>query len=166
MFVAAVCHALQLIRQVFPSTGARLYGLPGVPRAAGLVRAISYVHLGAYGPLRLPSLKACIIIVSFFVSMVTWIFSIQPHYRENAEAGSPPLAIRSGMVAVSLFPFIFACAASSPWKSLPSLSSLVGSCLLLQSFLRRSLLQAAALDPPRLSKCPPSRFTRANYFVL
>lgn len=110
MFVAAVCHALQLIRQVFPSTGARLYGLPGVPRAAGLVRAISYVHLGAYGPLRLPSLKACIIIVSFFVSMVTWIFSIQPHYRENAEAGSPPLAIRSGMVAVSLFPFIFACA--------------------------------------------------------
>lgn len=109
-FVATVCHALQLIRQVFPSTGVRLYGFPGVPRAVGMIRAISYVHLPAYGPLRLPSLNACIIIVSFFVSMVAWIFSIRPYYRENAEAGSPPLAIRSGLVAVSLFPFIFACA--------------------------------------------------------
>lgn len=53
----------------------------------------------------------------------------------------------SGWPTFSPSTLTFVSAASSPWIVLPSLPSLVRSCLLLQSFLRCSLLQAAAFDP-------------------
>lgn len=55
-------------------------------------------------------MKTCIIIGSFFIALVAWIFSIKPHYRPSVDDGDPPLSIRSGLLAVSFFPFLFACA--------------------------------------------------------
>ncbi|WFD44145.1 hypothetical protein MPSI1_002811 [Malassezia psittaci] len=111
VFVAAVCHALQLLRQTRPKYGAFMYRLPIVPRLIALMRSISYYHLRGNRFFRLPALKSCILIASFFIAMVAWIFSIKPHYRPSLDVeGSPPLAIRSGMTAISFYPFIFACA--------------------------------------------------------
>ncbi|WFD00409.1 hypothetical protein MYAM1_003158 [Malassezia yamatoensis] len=111
VFVAAVCHALQLFRQIRPKHGAFMYRLPFIPRLVGLIRGISYYHFRGNRYFHLPALKSCILITSFFIAMVAWIFSIKPYYRESLDNdGLPPLAIRSCMTAIAFYPFIFACA--------------------------------------------------------
>ena len=45
-----------------------------------------------------------------FVFFVTATFAVQPYYRDNRGYGSPPLAIRTGLMAVACTPILVALA--------------------------------------------------------
>lgn len=110
VFLAMLVHFFRIYREYRPNSGLKLLGIPGITSVLALMRSISYVHMKQRGPIRLPALQYCIALGAFFVSLTVWVFSIKPYYRRTYEDGSPPLAIRTGMVAIALFPFIFACA--------------------------------------------------------
>lgn len=110
VFLAMLVHFFRIYREYRPSSGLKLLGIPGIAWIIAFMRSISYVRMKQRGPIRLPALQYCIALGSFFISLTVWVFSIKPYYRRVTEDGSPPLAIRTGMVAIALFPFIFACA--------------------------------------------------------
>lgn len=57
-------------------------------------------------PIIFPSPGVCILVVAALAFVVLYCFLPQPLYWESLQFGSPPLAIRSGMLAVSLMPWI------------------------------------------------------------
>lgn len=57
---------------------------------------------------RLPQSNHFIIISGISIGLTIWCFVVQPYYRCSREWGSPPLAIRAGMLANGLVPFLFA----------------------------------------------------------
>jgi len=62
---------------------------------------------GAFN-IRLPALGATILISVFMAGITIWAFVVQPYYRTDRSYGSPPLAIRTGMLATGLIPFVYA----------------------------------------------------------
>lgn len=68
------------------------------------VRQLTLPWLGWH----LPVLGTSVMILSFYLFMFIWTWAVRPYYRELWSIGSPPLAIRSGMMALGCFPFIFA----------------------------------------------------------
>ncbi|KAF2839852.1 hypothetical protein M501DRAFT_1015940 [Patellaria atrata CBS 101060] len=57
-------------------------------------------------PIVLPSLGVTIIVVAALIFVTLYTFLPQPLYWQSMEFGSPPLAVRSGMLAVSMVPWI------------------------------------------------------------
>ncbi|OCL08676.1 metalloreductase-like protein transmembrane component [Glonium stellatum] len=57
-------------------------------------------------PIVFPSLGVTIIIAAAFIFVTLYCFVPQPLYWQSIAFGSPPLAIRAGMLAVSLMPWI------------------------------------------------------------
>lgn len=110
VFLAMLVHLFRIYREYRPNSGLKLLSIPGIASVIAVMRSISYVHMKQRGPIRLPALQYCIALGAFFISLTVWVFSIKPYYRRTYKDGSPPLAIRTGMVAIALFPFIFACA--------------------------------------------------------
>lgn len=59
-------------------------------------------------PVTFPSPGVCILVFAALAFVVLYCFLPQPLFWESMRFGSPPLAIRSGMLAVSLIPWIVA----------------------------------------------------------
>jgi len=59
-------------------------------------------------PIMFPSLPAASIILAATIFTTLYCFVPQPLYWSNITVGSPPLAIRAGMLAVALIPWILA----------------------------------------------------------
>jgi len=59
-------------------------------------------------PIIFPSLSAALIILAASLFVTLYCFISQPLYWSNIAYGSPPLAIRAGMLAVALLPWILA----------------------------------------------------------
>lgn len=57
-------------------------------------------------PLTFPSLGVSIIVSGAFILGILYSFVPQPLFWESIQYGSPPLAVRSGMLAVALMPWI------------------------------------------------------------
>lgn len=60
--------------------------------------------------IRLPALGVSIFLAAFMAAFTIWAFIVKPYYRIDSTYGSPPLALRSGMMALGLLPFVFALA--------------------------------------------------------
>lgn len=79
------------------------------PTAA--MRMLAYRRLPAYRVglinFRLPVLGATLTLSAFTLGFTLWAFLVQPYYRVDRSFGSPPLALRSGMMALGLMPFIY-----------------------------------------------------------
>jgi len=59
-------------------------------------------------PIIFPSLPAALMILAASLFVMLYCFVSQPFYWSNIAYGSPPLAIRAGMLAVALIPWILA----------------------------------------------------------
>ncbi|GAA5936302.1 uncharacterized protein JCM15063_002774 [Sporobolomyces koalae] len=62
----------------------------------------------AIGWIRFPAAGVITLITVFWLFIGIWSFAQTPYYRSRWNVGSPPLAIRTGLFAVALFPFILA----------------------------------------------------------
>ena len=108
-------------RKFFPGNGE----LPEPPAAEASVlsfgplnKAIAAIRLVTYRPvptlrfrkleLSFPSVGAVAIVSTAFVFVTLYCFVPQPLYYASIAFGSPPLAIRAGMLAVALMPWIVA----------------------------------------------------------
>lgn len=86
-------------------------------RPSKLARPIAALRMLAYRRLpsfrlgfvnfRLPVLGATLALGAFTLGFTIWAFVVQPYYRVDRSFGSPPLALRSGMMALGLMPFIY-----------------------------------------------------------
>ncbi|KAJ1602111.1 hypothetical protein NDA14_001796 [Ustilago hordei] len=80
-------------------------------RFTAAVRMLAYRRLPAYRigfiNFRLPVLGATLALSAFMLGFTLWTFIVQPYYRVDRSFGSPPLALRSGMMALGLMPFIY-----------------------------------------------------------
>lgn len=56
-----------------------------------------------------PSLAMNLVVVALFLYMCLWCFLPRFWYRACAYMGTPPLAVRAGLMANALVPFIYAC---------------------------------------------------------
>lgn len=88
-------------------------GGPGLlDKLSATVRWISYRRLpgrfAAY--FALPSLGVSILIACSWIAISVMSFAKTPYYRERRGFGSPPLAIRTGLMAFALVPITFATA--------------------------------------------------------
>ncbi|GAA5831080.1 hypothetical protein JCM5353_002010 [Sporobolomyces roseus] len=63
-------------------------------------KAIGWIHFPTVGVISL--------ITVFWLFIGIWTFAQTPYYRSRWNVGSPPLAMRTGLFAVALFPFILA----------------------------------------------------------
>ncbi|PWN44388.1 hypothetical protein IE81DRAFT_18611 [Ceraceosorus guamensis] len=74
-------------------------------------RSVGYLQKGRILPgFRLPALGASIAIALFCAAIFGWTLGVRPYYRKTREWGSPPLAIRAGMLANAMIPFLLALA--------------------------------------------------------
>ncbi|KAJ9478827.1 Ferric/cupric reductase transmembrane component 7 [Pseudozyma hubeiensis] len=83
----------------------------GLTRPVAALRMLSYRHLPSYRlgliNFRLPVLGATLALGAFMLGFTIWTFVVQPYYRVDRSFGSPPLALRAGMLALGLMPFIY-----------------------------------------------------------
>jgi len=57
-------------------------------------------------PITFPSVGVILIVAAALIFVVCYCFVPQPLYRQSIQDGSPPLAIRAGMIAVAMMPWI------------------------------------------------------------
>ncbi|PWN53754.1 hypothetical protein IE53DRAFT_309678 [Violaceomyces palustris] len=85
--------------------------LPGERSVTSLMRTLACYRLPSIkaGPIdfRLPALGATMTMSAFMLGFTIWAFVVQPYYRSDRSFGSPPLALRTGMMAVGLMPFVY-----------------------------------------------------------
>ncbi|KAL6351945.1 hypothetical protein LRP88_14757 [Fusarium phalaenopsidis] len=58
----------------------------------------------------LPSLGVCLVVLSGWIATTIMAFAVHPYYRERRGYGSPPLGVRTGLIAFALIPLTFATA--------------------------------------------------------
>jgi hypothetical protein len=99
--------------------------LPGPPRTQSSVSSVRPINIciafsrflfyrpirqyqikKGWRPLTLPSMGVTVIVTAAFILGVLYSFVPQPLFWDSIAYGSPPLAIRSGMMAVALMPWI------------------------------------------------------------
>ncbi|KAK7025974.1 hypothetical protein VNI00_015804 [Paramarasmius palmivorus] len=61
-----------------------------------------------------PVLGSGLLILAFFVFLMAWAFSVHPYYWSSWDVQSPPLAIRTGLMTIGMYPFILILA--SKWN--------------------------------------------------
>lgn len=80
-------------------------------RPVAALRMLAYRRLPSFRlgliNFRLPVLGATLALSAFMLGFTIWTFVVQPYYRVDRSFGSPPLALRSGMMALGLMPFIY-----------------------------------------------------------
>ena len=81
-------------------------------------RPIPTIRIGRYVKFVFPSLGVTGVVVAAAAFCLVYCFVPKPLYYASMEYGSPPLAIRAGMLSVSLLPWIVACAAKTNFLSL------------------------------------------------
>lgn len=70
-------------------------------------RPIREIHYRkGWRPLTFPSLGVCVVVAAAFILGILYSTVPQPLFWNSIKYGSPPLAIRSGMLAVALVPWI------------------------------------------------------------
>ncbi|KAF2205641.1 hypothetical protein GQ43DRAFT_407111 [Delitschia confertaspora ATCC 74209] len=70
-------------------------------------RPIRQIHYRkGWRPIIFPSLGICMIVAAAFIFTILYCFLPQPLYWKSIAFGSPPLAVRAGMMAVALMPWI------------------------------------------------------------
>ena len=99
---------MRLLRQWAPATMHRFVQLPGVAQCTACFRGISYYQPPNLGFLRFPALGKMILVAAVCIGTIAWCFAIKPYYRQSMEWGAPPLALRAGILAIGLFPFLMA----------------------------------------------------------
>lgn len=57
-------------------------------------------------PLVFPSLGVIVTVSAAFIFVICYCFIPQPYYWQSIRFGSPPLAIRAGMIAIAMMPWI------------------------------------------------------------
>lgn len=83
-------------------------------KTLGAVRFLFYRPIPAFRlhkrlrPIVFPSPGVCLLVFAALAFVILYSFVPQPLYWQSIQFGSPPLAIRSGMLAVSLMPWIVA----------------------------------------------------------
>ncbi|RTE78449.1 hypothetical protein BHE90_007078 [Fusarium euwallaceae] len=58
----------------------------------------------------LPSLGVCLVVFSGWIATTIMSFAVHPYYRDRRGYGSPPLGVRTGLIAFALIPLTFATA--------------------------------------------------------
>ena len=101
-------HVLRLLRQWAPARMHRLAQLPGVAQCTACFRGISYYQPPSVGFVQFPALGKMILVAAVSISTIAWCFAIKPYYRISFEWGAPPLALRAGLLAIGLFPYLMA----------------------------------------------------------
>lgn len=111
--VAMAIYAGRLYRNRRPPvlpTGPRKTSL--TQKAVAVLRIVSYTH--AKGRVaenfRLPSLGRALFLGFTWLFLLLLTFLIRPYYRERRGFGSPPLAVRTGLMSQALTPVIVALA--------------------------------------------------------
>ena len=94
-----------------PDTESSL-SIPMVDRVFALVRYFVYrpvpaVHIGRK-QIPFPSLSVAILVSAAFLLVILYTFIPQPLYYASIAFGSPPVAIRAGMLSVAMIPWIIA----------------------------------------------------------
>ena len=83
-----------------------------VSHPLAVYRSMAYRRLR--GPLfdwlGLPSAGILLFLILIFVLAIAATFAVQPYYRERRGFGSPPIAIRAGLMATACTPILFALA--------------------------------------------------------
>ncbi|KIS69879.1 uncharacterized protein UMAG_02395 [Mycosarcoma maydis] len=91
-------------------------------RPVAALRMLAYRHLPSFRlasiNFRLPVLGATLGLSAFMLGFTIWAFVVQPYYRVDRSFGSPPLALRAGMMALGLMPFIYTLASKVNFISL------------------------------------------------
>lgn len=97
---------------VEPSTESSLASIPGVNKSVAILRYLFYrpipsMKLGKL-TFSFPSPGVVLIVLAAVVFTVLYCFIPQPLYYASIRFGSPPMAIRAGMIAVALMPWVVA----------------------------------------------------------
>ncbi|GAA5836336.1 hypothetical protein JCM11251_001466 [Rhodosporidiobolus azoricus] len=87
-------------------TGSRLTQTRAYRRTVAAYRWIESSQPKAVGWIRFPTTGTIIVIVLFWLFILIWSFAVTPYYRSRWNVGSPPLAMRTGLMALGCFPFI------------------------------------------------------------
>lgn len=109
VIVAALIHAIRLVRELRPRASLFLAKIPGLSFLTAICRFIGYRRFKILN-YHLSAGHYLVVGGAFVISTVVWVFALTPHYRPHFYVGSPPLAIRAGMLGTGLIPFIFSCA--------------------------------------------------------
>ncbi|GAA5884052.1 hypothetical protein JCM6882_002117 [Rhodosporidiobolus microsporus] len=88
--------------------GSRLTRTKAYRRTVAAYRWIECSQPKALGWIRFPTTGTIIVIVLFWLFILIWSFAVTPYYRSRWNVGSPPLAMRTGLMALGCFPFILA----------------------------------------------------------
>ncbi|GAA6008820.1 hypothetical protein JCM10207_001735 [Rhodosporidiobolus poonsookiae] len=88
--------------------GPRLTRTRAYRRSVALYRWVETSQPRAIGWIRFPTTGAILLVAAFWLFILIWSLAVQPYYRSRWNVGSPPLAMRTGLMAVGVFPFILA----------------------------------------------------------
>lgn len=95
-------------------TGSAVSGIRPLNKVISMFRFIFYrpiplVRLGKkWTPMTFPSLAVTLIVCAAFIFVILYCFVPPPLYWQSIRYGSPPLAVRAGMLAVAMMPWIIA----------------------------------------------------------
>lgn len=82
--------------------------IPGSYKFLALWRALTYQKIPASKYWASPSIGAVLVIAAFAAGETAMCFGPRPYYWRNRLVGSPPLAVRAGMIATAMFPWFWA----------------------------------------------------------
>ncbi|KAK7035487.1 Ferric/cupric reductase transmembrane component 7 [Paramarasmius palmivorus] len=108
-----ILSSLHFISQIFSSRSSRVKEAPNMSdKVAALVRYWSYRRLrGRFAEyVNLPSLGVGVVILLVWAATTAMSFARHPYYRGRRGYGSPPLAIRTGLMSFALVPLTYATA--------------------------------------------------------
>ncbi|KDE07281.1 hypothetical protein MVLG_02501 [Microbotryum lychnidis-dioicae p1A1 Lamole] len=111
--LAAIGNLFTVLRRT--TFGRRIAANRVVRRFRAGFRWIACSQPRAIGWIRFPTTGTILLISSFWIFILVWSLSITPYYRSRWNVGSPPLAIRTGLFALGIFPFILAFGAKWNW---------------------------------------------------
>ncbi|SCV74645.1 BQ2448_7674 [Microbotryum intermedium] len=97
------------------SLGRRVAANRFVSRFRAGVRWIACSQPRTIGWIRFPTTGTILLIASLWIFILVRSLSMRPYYRSRWNVGSPPLAIRTGLFALGVFPFILAFGAKWNW---------------------------------------------------
>ncbi|KIY72794.1 hypothetical protein CYLTODRAFT_449535 [Cylindrobasidium torrendii FP15055 ss-10] len=110
-FICIVIAGFAILRGILAARASKRFASltqsNGYRKATSAARYLSSKQHQALG-YRFPTLGVGLLLLAFFAFIMLWTFVTQPYYRARWNVGSPPLAMRTGFMALGCFPFIFA----------------------------------------------------------
>lgn len=109
VILGLIIHLIRLLRAYRPRLSLPLASIPGISFLTAICRMFGYRRFKVLGTWLLQS-HYLIIIGAVYIGTIVWCLSMWPYYRTSYAFGSPPLALRSGMMSAAMYPFMFAMA--------------------------------------------------------